>query len=133
MNKKLVLLIAILVVSIGFLSGCNETSVANNDDEEFIRQANTIVDYFYPVSCYSLASYSSKTMSYRLKLNEYELSFDCNSIRKAIFYAFDCIEDGYNYYLTYYTLGCDASLVKYSVEYANTYLESARIRLLAYG
>lgn len=137
----LIIIAGVFVVSIGSDEGAldsvldssgNGTTISQNDDVEFIRQAKTIVNSLNPVSCYGLSYDSSKTMTYKLKLNGYEISEECETIRDLILSALDDIDDAYAAYLKYETLRCNSLTVKSNVNTANNNLESAEMLLLIY-
>jgi outer membrane lipoprotein-sorting protein len=128
MNKKIVLLIAVLVVSLGFLIGCTESPVANNDDEEFLMVAEVIHDGLYPVTASNLNSRYAKVeiakSDYKFELDKYTLSIECNVIRRDL-------EDAMQYIVWAYdesnSMLRSQSLIDGSIEGANTFLEQAKI------
>jgi len=144
MRKITILLIALMVISVGFLSGCNEelngeesnddeelNGEESNDDEEFIRMARTIIKNFYPVSCNSLSYDSSKTLTYTVELNRYELSSSFNIIRTFLLNALERIDYAYESYLKYDS-GCDSFSARAGISQANSNFETADMLLSPY-
>ena len=130
------LLIALIIICVGFLSGFNEQSGdvndalgEENDDDEFSRLALQMIKYSYPVSFDKYKLNNAK--DYIMEMAKYNLSPKCEEIRTELEDAIDKWDDMIYWqesnerdYESYKT-----DLVLYSMDMANEHLKNAEALL----
>ena len=124
MEKKVIIsLITLMVISVGVLSGCTNTTTTptiGKDDKVFIDVANGIISDLYIVTESNIYSKHSRTAIYRTDLSHYTLSDRCDGIRWALFQSFDFIDQAYDW------IDQDEHTATGMIDIANTWLMSAR-------
>jgi len=122
MRKIAILIIVLMMIGTGLLSGCNEKS---DDDDKFLNKATVIYGELYPVTIYNLYSLNLKLSDYRLELADYTLSSKCEEIRNELDFAMTFI--GYAYDESNSDLYNSYERMSSAIETANSNLELVKL------
>jgi len=99
-NKRdiIILAVIIIVISVIFLALLYSQNRFINDDDEFYRTANIIVDDLYPITEDNIIYKGYKASDYRLEIKDYSLSPSAESVRENLDFALEYLGTLYDTY-----------------------------------